>query len=72
MEDIPFLATTVDVARWIEMYGFDISAQKNFEASVHAVLTRLAEKGKIEKITEHAGAVKWKGPGYIPDEGVPF
>lgn len=71
MEMLPDIVTTAGVVQWIEMYGFDISTQKNAEASVHAVLTRLADDGKIEKIKdEKTGAVRWKGPGYVDD--IPF
>jgi hypothetical protein len=71
MNMIPDIATTAQVVQWIEIYGFDISTQKNAEASVHAVLTRLAEDGKIEKLKdEKTGAVKWKGPGFVDD--IPF
>lgn len=75
---IPDTVSTADVVRWIELYGYDISSQKNAEASVHAVLTRLAEKGTIKKVMI-AGAVRWRGPNYvessesgITDEDIPF
>lgn len=71
MQIIPDIVSTAEAVGWIETYGFDISGQKNAEASVHAVLTRLAEDGKIEKIKdEKTGAVTWKGPGYTED--IPF
>jgi hypothetical protein len=72
MEIIPSVASTSEVVQWIEMYGFDISMQKNAEASVHAVLTRLAKDEKVEKITDETGAVTWKGPGFVKDEDIPF
>jgi len=70
--------TTQNVVEKLEAMGFDLSSQKNAAASVHSVLTRLAEKKKIEKITkEESGAVTWRGPNYtdsaeITDEDIPF
>jgi predicted transcriptional regulator len=61
--------------------GFDLSSQKNPAASVHAVLTRLAEKGQIKKITDDNGEVTWRGPNFdedyaqqmeISDDDIPF
>jgi len=63
--------TTQDVAKKLENMGFDMSSQKNASASVHAILSRLAERGKIEKITADGGAVSWRGPKYDPDY-IPF
>lgn len=73
--------STQDVVRRLETMGFDLSSQKNPAASVHSVLTRLAEKGKIEKKTDEGGAVTWRGPNYdeeyakstgITDDDIPF
>lgn len=71
------LVTTMDVVEALEMRGFDMESQNNPAASVHAVLTRLAMRGKIEKLKE-GELVKWKGPNYvgpgpeITDEDIPF
>jgi predicted transcriptional regulator len=63
--------TTQDVVRMLENSGFDMATQKNPAASVHAVLSRLAEKGKIQKITdEKDSTVEWQGPNY--DRDIPF
>jgi len=71
--------STQSVLKALESIGFDISAQKNAAASVHSVLTRLSEKGKIEKISdEGVGSVTWRGPNYDPktdeitDDDIPF
>lgn len=71
--------STQDVIRKVEAMGFDLSSQKNPAASVHSVLTRLANKGKITKIEDEAGAVSWRGPNYeeagateITDDDIPF
>jgi hypothetical protein len=65
--------TTADVVKGLENIGFDLASQKNANASVHAVLTRLAAKGKIEKVDGEV--VTWKGPkfdpSYDPDD-IPF
>jgi hypothetical protein len=58
--------STQDVVGSLEQLGFDFSSQKNPGASVHAILSRLAEKKKITKVTdEDTGAVTWRGPGYV-------
>lgn len=65
--------STQDVVGRLESMGFDFSSQKNPAASVHAVLTRLADKAKITKITDDSGAVAWRGPNYDPDyDEIPF
>jgi hypothetical protein len=78
MEEVIFEMSTQDVVKSLEDIGFDMSSQKSAAASVHAVLTRLALKGKIEKITsEDNNSVTWRGPSYDPeyaisDENIPF
>ncbi len=75
--------STQEVVKKLEGMGFDMSSQKNPAASVHAVLSRLADKKKIEKMTGDDGSITWKGPSYAPfdwgaliegikDEDVPF
>jgi predicted ATPase len=69
--------STQDVVKKLEGMGFDLASQKNPAASVHAVLSRLAEKKKIEKITNaDNNAVTWRGPNYAPfdisDDDIPF
>ena len=65
--------TTADVVSGLEERGFDITSQVNASASVHAVLMRLARKGKIERINddEKTKKVLWKGPNFDPD-WIPF
>jgi regulator of replication initiation timing len=68
MTTITTTATTNDVVRGLERMGFDIESQKNIAASVHSILSRLAKKGKIQKIqSEGSDAVEWRGPNYDPD-----
>lgn len=62
--------STQDVVREIENLGFDMASQKNAAASVHAILSRLAEKGKIQKIMDDEKNITWRGPQY--DDGIPF
>ena len=69
--------STQDVLRSLEAIGFDLSSQKNAGASVHSILGRLAEKGKIEKIdatdAEGGAVVKWRGPSYDEEyDLIPF
>ena len=79
MEDTPFKMSTTDVVKWLEDMGFDLASQKNAAASVHAILTRLAEKEKIKKIAgDDAKSVMWTGPKFDPsiyeitDDDIPF
>ena len=73
MENEPRKVTTADVVEALEKMGFDMASQKNASASVHSVLSRLALKGKIEKITDNDRKVTWKGPKYDPDyDDIPF
>jgi hypothetical protein len=65
--------TTQEVVSKIENMGFDLSSQKNPAASVHAILTRMAEDGEIEKVAneEDNKKISWRGPHYDPD-AIPF
>jgi hypothetical protein len=79
METVPYEMSTQDVVKRLEEMGFDTASQKNAAASVHTVLSRLAEKGKIQKITNDDGkAAGWRGQNYDPkffdisDEDIPF
>jgi len=76
-------ASTADVVAALERRGFDLASQKNPAASVHAILSRLARKGKIEKletnVVGNSGRTMalWKGPNFDPnatigDEDIPF
>lgn len=68
MENEPGIVTTADVVKALEQMGFDLASQKNVSASVHSVLSRLARKGKIAKVTDlETEVVSWKGPHYDPD-----
>ena len=67
MEEEERTVTTADVVQLLELRGFDLASQKNVNASVHAVLTRLANKGKITKVKieeNDSDAVAWRGPKY--------
>jgi hypothetical protein len=69
--------STQDVVKKLEELGFDLSSQKNPAASVHAVLSRLVAKEKIEKVTDDTGTITWRGPNYvspteITDDDIPF
>jgi hypothetical protein len=79
MESVPFEMSTTEVVKSLEGMGFELASQKNASASVHAVLTRLAEKEKIQKIpSEDNKTVTWRGPHYDPklyeitDDDIPF
>jgi hypothetical protein len=79
MDEAIWEMSTQDVVRALENRGFDLASQKNAAASVHAVLSRLAEKKKIEKITkEENKTTAWRGPNYdasaaeISDDDIPF
>lgn len=78
MASTVFEMSTQDVLKSLENMGFDMASQKNAPASVHAVLSRLASKGKIEKISkEDSNTVMWRGPNYDPkmneiDYDIPF
>jgi hypothetical protein len=75
--------STQDVVAKLEAMGFDLKSQKNPAASVHAVLSRLGTKGKIEKVlADDNKTVTWRGPNYSPtpdyadqgitDDDIPF
>jgi len=70
MEQAPIDLTTSDVVDNLKSMGFDIASQKNANASIHAVLTRLAKAGKITKNGD-GKKVTWRGPNYINDEDIP-
>lgn len=79
MESEKTLVTTNDVVEGLSALGFDVSSHENPAASVHAVLTRLSMKGKIERVKKgDSKVVYWKGPkyepsaGHITDEDIPF
>lgn len=63
--------STADVVRELENMGFDLSSQKNVNASVHAILSRFATQGKIRKVVAEDRTVSWRGPKYDP-EAIPF
>lgn len=78
METARYEMSTTDVVRRLEEMGFELGSQKNIAASVHSVLSRLAEKEKIEKVVSHDNRVSWKGPNFddsdqgITDDDIPF
>jgi hypothetical protein len=68
MQSEPWELSTTDVVYGLRNMGFDIFSQQNPAASVHAILSRLAEQGKIQKVKkEKAKKVFWRGPKYDPD-----
>jgi len=67
MNESEFELTTNEVVKAIEEIGFDLASQKNASASVHAILSRMAQRGEIQKITNQDNAVCWRGPKYDPD-----
>jgi hypothetical protein len=77
MEATPYQLATNEVVRSLEEMGFELTSQKNAAASVHSILSRLADKGKIEKVMD-GEKVSWKGPNYDPklyeitDDDIPF
>jgi chromosome segregation ATPase len=75
MEDEERTVTTADVVQSLEYRGFDLASQKNVAASVHAILTRLANKGKIVKVKiegKESESVAWRGPKHDPEYDVFF
>lgn len=68
--------STSEVVIGLDTLGFDMQSQKNANASVHAILSRLAKDGKIKKIEEKDQPVKWLGPNaqgeFEVDEEIPF
>jgi len=75
MENTPYMLSTTDVVKNLEEMGFDLASQKNISASVHAILTRLAEKDKIKKVQyDDTKSVMWTGPKFveITDDDIPF
>jgi hypothetical protein len=78
MESAKTLLTTNEVVAGLDAMGFDLSSQQNAGASVHAVLSRLAFKGIIDRMKkEGSKTIFWKGPNAkeeteITDEDIPF
>jgi hypothetical protein len=68
--------STQGVVNKLEGLGFDLSSQRNPAASVHTVLSRLADKGKIKRVAASDGSIAWQGPKYdengISDDDIPF
>ena len=71
MEREIFQVTTAEVVKTLENMGYDLSSQKNITASVHAILSRMAVQGKIEKVKDEEDKIAWRGPKYDPD-AMPF
>lgn len=79
METAFYEMSTQDVVKCLENMGFDLTTQKNAAASVHAILSRLVTKGKVQRVTNlENSAVTWRGPRYDPkaseitDDDIPF
>jgi hypothetical protein len=69
MSFTPLSWTTGEVLAALEGKGFDVKSQKNPQASVHAVLARLAQQGKITRIANakknsQGNPWEWRGPQY--------
>lgn len=71
MDNITYTASTAEVVRNLDSMGFNLDSQKNAAASVHSVLSRLAEKGVVKKIdtkdAEGKELAGWRGPNYDPE-----
>jgi hypothetical protein len=80
MIDTKWAWSTGEVVNALDAMGFDLSSQKNVQASVHAVLTRLAQRGTIGRIPaadvkkkdSDGKPLEWVGPNYDPDDDIPF
>lgn len=59
--------STNEVIEGLKNMGFDLSSQRNPAASVHAILSRISEQGKIVKVKKENRGVYWRGPKYDPD-----
>jgi hypothetical protein len=60
--------TSADVVEALSAMGFDLASHKNVQASVHAILSRLAHRGKIVKVVnEETKVISWRGPKYSDD-----
>ena len=73
MSETPFSWTTAEVVSALDGMGFDLTSQKNAQASVHAVLARLAQKGKIARVanarkSEQGHPWEWRGPRYNAEQ----
>lgn len=73
MSDTPYSWTTGEVVGALDGMGFDLASQKNAQASVHAVLARLAQKGKLKRVlnakkNEHGHPWEWRGPNYNAEQ----
>jgi len=69
MATTPYSYTTSEVMYALENIGFDLSTQKNAQASVHAILTRLANKKKLTRVANAKKSPdghpwEWRGPQY--------
>lgn len=69
MNSTPYSYTTSEVVLNLEAMGFDIRSQKNAQASVHAVLARLARRGTLTRVTNakknpEGHPYEWRGPMY--------
>lgn len=74
MQSVNYTMTTADVIRNLEQKGFDLGPQKNANASVHAVLSRLSYRKTIVRIDDDdSKTISWRGPNYDPKaDEIPF
>ncbi|MCC6990718.1 MAG: hypothetical protein IT181_17050 [Acidobacteria bacterium] len=75
MNDVAYSYTTGEVVSQLEAMGFDLASQKNAAASVHAVLDRLAKRGKLTRVkhakrNENGAPWEWRGPKYDADKDI--
>jgi hypothetical protein len=73
MGDAAFSFSTAEVVNALEAMGFDLRSQKNAQASVHAVLSRLAKRGKLTRVANarknsEGHPWEWRGPAYNAEE----
>ena len=81
LQETPYSWSTGEIVNALDAMGFDLSSQKNAAASVHAVLSRLAQRGKITRVPagdaakNATGMLEWRGPQYsaqADSELIPF
>jgi hypothetical protein len=73
MSDTPFSWTTGEVVIALDSMGFDLASQKNAQASVHAVLARMAQKEKLTRVPKaktnaNGNPWEWRGPRYNAEQ----
>ena len=65
MENEQFEVSTAGVVKALEDMGYDLSSQKNASASVHAILSRMANQGKIQRVKDVVYRFFWMWVLYV-------